>query len=170
MPTSRAASRPAADWARRNDVPGARHVRCLAAPPDRKSCRENADRALALRYGDAKKTKKSRGVSGEKNAGQTGGRGGAVASGRRRWAGRKAGQRTGRRPENNANAESRRGSEGRAAPATRRKRGTRARGSGGERGERAPLRQAECRFHDVFTMFSGCGVCSNGQLTMLGVM
>ena len=119
---------------------------------------------LALRRHE--KDEKKCGGNGEKKPGRISGRAGAMASGRRRRLVKRPGRAAVRRPENNANAESRRRSEGRAAPATRRKRGTRAGGSGGERGERAPRRHAECRFRDVFRVFSECGVCSNGQLTI----
>ena len=151
-------------------MPRARRARCLAAPPGRKRWSANADRARALRSEDAKKTKKKCGGNGEKKPGRVGRRAGAVASGRRRQLVKQPGRGPGRRPESNANATGPRGHEGRAAPATRRQRGTRARGSGGERGEQPPGRHAECRFRDVFRVFSGCGLCSNGQLTMLGVM
>ena len=154
MPASRAASRPAAGWARRNNVPGVRHARCLAAPPGRKRRSAKADWALTVCFEDAKKVGEKCGVSGEKKPGRTGGRAGAVASGRRRRLVRRPGRGPGRRPESNANATGPPGPGERAAPATRRTRGTRARGSGGERGEHPPGRHAECGSGDVFTLFS----------------
>jgi len=149
-----APGQPVPSWATGSKALGVRRVRSLTAPPGRKSRRANAGRTRAVRYSDAKKTGKKSGVSGETNAGRTGGRAGAVAPGRRRRLVKQPGRAAARRPENNVNAESRRGSEGRAAPATRCKRGIRARGNRGERGEQAPLRLAECRFRGVFRVFS----------------
>ena len=136
-------------------MPGARHVRCLAAPLGRKRRSANADQAVGLRSGGVKKVGKKCGGNGEKETGRIFRRAGAMASGRRRRLVRQPGRAGPRRPENNANARHAPGPGEPAAPATRRKRGTRAGGSGGERGERAPRRQAECRFRDVFRLFSG---------------
>jgi len=161
-----APGQPVSSWATGSKALGVCRACCLAAPPGCRSRHENAAWSLTVRYGDVKTTREKCGVSGEKKAGRVGRRDSSVASRKRRRLAAKPGGGVERRPESDANAGQRRGRGGRAAAGGRRERGGRARGNRGERGEQAPLRLAECRFHGVFRVFSEARSSKWPQLTI----